>query len=178
MAGRHTPAVAGAPQAPRQKRRSGSFRKFLVSAGATLVAFSIAAAMAIPAEASISTTASVTPSLSIGQQKMSVSQKAVLQTVTRDSFSIGHQYKDGGPAIGSVNGWAAPTTLRINSPWGPRPVICTSGVGCDSGFHQGDDFAGACGTPFYAASGGTVTSITYGGLAGDEIVIDYGQYGI
>lgn len=171
MAGRR---VATKPVRVR-KRRPGA-RKLFVSVFATIVAFSIAAAMAIPASASLQSTATTTSFA--GQQKLSVSKSVDGVTITRDKFDIGHQYRDGGPGIGSVNGWAAPTKLRITSPWGPRGVICTSGVGCDSGFHHGDDFAGACGTPFYAASGGTVTSITYDGLAGDEIVITYGQDGI
>ncbi len=143
---------------------------------ATVVAFSIAAAMAIPASASLQS--SVTDASRVSAQKLSVSKSVDGVTITRDTFSIGHLYHDGGPGIGSVNGWAAPTTLPITSPWGPREVICTRGVGCDSGFHHGDDFAGACGTPFYAASGGVVSAITYDGLAGDEIVIDYGTGGI
>jgi murein DD-endopeptidase MepM/ murein hydrolase activator NlpD len=148
---------------------------------ATILAFSIAAALAVPASASIhsATLASSTLSGQAGaEQKLAVGKGVTNASITRDKFDIGHLYHDGGPAIGSINGWALPTTLKITSPWGPRPVVCTKGVGCDSGFHHGDDFAGACGTPFYAASGGTVASITYDGLAGDEIVIDYGQDGI
>ncbi len=175
--GRHAVAASAAQRRPPRPR--SSFRKLLVSAGATLIAFSIAAAMAIPASATMSSTAGAgNATLSVGDQRLSVSQKAAVEAVSRDKFDIGHLYRDGGPAVGSVNGWAAPTHLKITSPWGPRPVVCTRGVGCDAGFHHGDDFAGACGTPFYAASGGTVSSITYGGLAGDEIVIDYGQDGI
>ena len=181
MAGRRVAEKAGktrtrrsVPQKP-APRKSGA-RKFFVSVFATILAFSIAAALAVPAAASIHN-ATIAASTLAGQ-KLSVSKGVTGVTTTRDKFDIGHLYRDGGPAIGSLNGWAMPTTLKITSPWGPRPVVCTSGVGCDSGFHRGDDFAGACGTPFYAASGGTVSSITYDGLAGDEIVIDYGQDGI
>jgi murein DD-endopeptidase MepM/ murein hydrolase activator NlpD len=147
-----------------------------VSIAATLVAFSIAAAMAIPASASIHP-ASVAEAHLI-DQKLTVSERATVQGVLRDKFTIGHVYRDGGPGVGSVDGWAKPTTVAITSGWGPREVICTAGAGCDSGFHHGLDFAASCGTPFYAASGGTVTSITYGGLAGDEIVLNYGSGGI
>ncbi|MES2171160.1 MAG: M23 family metallopeptidase [Actinomycetota bacterium] len=161
------------PPKPLAKKSHG-FRKFVVSAFSAILAFSIAAALAVPAAASIHT--DVATSTLVGQ-KLSVGG-VTNATITRDKFDIGHLYRDGGPAIGSLNGWALPTTLKITSPWGSRPVVCTKGVGCDSGFHHGDDFAGACGTPFYAASGGTVASITYDGLAGDEIVIDYGQDGI
>ncbi len=132
--------------------------------------------MAIPAAASIHSTAQTTQALA--GQGLSVGKQVVSVTVARDKFAVGHLYKEGGPGIGSLGGWAKPTSAAITSPWGPRGVICTAGAGCDSGFHHGDDFAAACGTPFYAASGGTVSSITYGGLAGDEIVISYGSGGI
>jgi murein DD-endopeptidase MepM/ murein hydrolase activator NlpD len=168
-------ATAPAPLKKTHPKDSGA-RKFFVSVFATILAFSIAAALAVPAAASIHT--GVIASNTLAGQKLSVSKSVASAAITRDKFDIGHLYRDGGPAIGSSNGWALPTTLKITSPWGDRPVICTSGVGCDSGFHHGDDFAGACNTPFYAASGGTVSSITYDGLAGDEIVIDYGQDGI
>jgi murein DD-endopeptidase MepM/ murein hydrolase activator NlpD len=149
-----------------------------VSVGATLLAFSIAAAMAIPAAATIYSPGGNQTAQARAGQELSVSKSAALATVTRDKFSIGHLYKEGGPGIGSTAGWAKPSNVRITSPWGPREVICTAGAGCDSGFHHGDDFAAACGTPFYAASGGTVASITFGGLAGDQIVINYGSGGI
>lgn len=134
--------------------------------------------MAIPAAASIYSPSGNYSSRARAAQELFVNTRAATTAVTRDKFSIGHLYKQGGPGIGSTAGWAKPSSAAITSPWGPREVVCTSGSGCDSGFHHGDDFAAACGTPFYAASGGTVASITYGGLAGDQIVINYGSGGI
>lgn len=189
MAGRHGLSTGEPPSATKRlrvrattrQRASGArferIRKLLLSAGATLLAFSVAAAMSIPATASIASPTLSATAPAAGQG-LSVSTRAAGPIISRDKFSIGHLYKQGGPGIGSTAGWAKPTTVPIVSPWGPREVICTAGVGCDSGFHHGDDFAAACGTPFYAASGGVVTSITFGGLAGDEIVISYGSGGI
>lgn len=178
MAGRHGyPAKVPRTTAVRDTRRNPiGARKFFLSLGATILSFSIAAAMAIPAAASIHSTPESVRALA--GQGLSVSDRVSGVVITRDKFTIGHIYKEGGPGIGSLDGWAKPTSVGITSPWGPRGVICTAGAGCDSGFHHGDDFAASCGTPFYAASGGTVSAITYGGLAGDEIVISYGSGGI
>ena len=143
---------------------------------ATLVSIGLASALALPAASASGGAPQAQDVVRNGHvQSVAVSKHAPVAAVVRDSFQIGKLYPHGGPGVGSVDGWANPIARPIVSPWGPRQVICTSGVGCDSGFHRGDDFAAACGTPFYAASGGTVTAVTYGGLAGDEIVITYGQ---
>jgi len=180
MAGRHEHPSVERERATKRKSNymPARVRKFVLSSGATVLAFSIAAAMVIPAAATVRPPGESTPVRALGGQELSVSTLAASEIVTRDKFSIVHVYPQGGPGIGNTNGWAKPTGVGITSPWGPRDVICTAGAGCDSGFHRGDDFAAACGTPFYAASGGTVSSITYGGLAGDQIVIKYGSGGI
>jgi len=157
---------------------SAQIRKFVLSTGATVLAFSIAAAMVIPAAATVGSRVESASARAAAGQEFLVGTLATAPIVTRDKFSIVHVYPQGGPGIGSTDGWAKPTRVGITSPWGPRDVICTDGAGCDSGFHRGDDFAATCGTPFYAASGGTVSAITFGGLAGDQIVISYGSGGI
>jgi murein DD-endopeptidase MepM/ murein hydrolase activator NlpD len=106
-------------------------------------------------------------------QRLAVSAGVAEPPVVRDSSQVVRVYRQAGPGATSAGGWAAPINRPINSPWGPRTVICTNGVGCDSGFHRGDDFAASCGTPIYSVSAGTVTAITRGGLAGDEIVISH-----
>ncbi len=163
---------------PSQGRRR--LRQFFASALATVIAAGLAASLAIPSafasgdptDQADQTRASVSDR---GAQVFTVTRNAQQQIVVRDGSQIIHATRSAGPSIPAVNGWTTPVHLRITSPWGPRQVICTAGVGCDAGFHRGDDFAGACGTPFYAVSGGVVSDISKGGLAGDEIVIDHGN---
>ncbi len=178
MSGRHTGSVSARKgrdtvraSAPRAARR---LRKALASAAAGVVVLALTAMMAIPtATASVaSPSASTALTYPAGHaQGMSVSERAKVAAITRDGSTVVRAYRTAGAGVGDVGGWADPIRRPVNSPWGPRNVICTSGVGCDAGFHRGDDFAASCGTPFYAASAGVVTSVTYGGLAGDEIVI-------
>jgi murein DD-endopeptidase MepM/ murein hydrolase activator NlpD len=188
MSGRHATSAVARPtrvtkptrlarptRVAKPPRAAGrSLRKTFASAGAGVVALALVAMMAIPTVAASASDPSATEKLTFSNrqsQALTVSQHATIAAATRDSFTVVLGYKPAGPGIGNTGGWADPIRRPVNSPWGPRNVICTSGVGCDAGFHRGDDFAAACGTPFYAASAGVVTSITYGGLAGDEIVI-------
>ena len=179
MPGKHS-AVRVAPK-PRERslrvKPTKPLRRLLAAAVATVVSLGLASALALPAASATGAAGEVqAQAIAHGPtQSVAVARNAAMASVVRDKIVIGKAYPQGGPGIGSVDGWAKPIDRPIVSPWGPRQVICTSGVGCDSGFHRGDDFAAACGTPFYAASGGTVTSVTYAGLAGDEIVITYGQ---
>ena len=144
-----------------------------------IVALALATTFAMPAT-SASANLAQTPAQQIQDsaptghlQDLTVSRGVAEPPVVRDSSEVVRVYRATGPGTTSTGGWAAPINRPINSPWGPRAVICTPGVGCDSGFHRGDDFAAPCGTPIYAASAGTVSSITRGGLAGDEIVIQH-----
>lgn len=154
-----------------------SVRKLLASSGAMIVALALATTFAMPAtsaSANLAQTPVSQDSTPPGHlQDLAVSSRVAEPSVVRDSSQVVRVYRPTGPGTTAVGGWAAPIDRPINSPWGPRPVICTAGVGCDSGFHRGDDFAAPCGTPIYAASAGTVSSITRGGLAGDEIVIQH-----
>jgi murein DD-endopeptidase MepM/ murein hydrolase activator NlpD len=166
MAGRHGRTVA-------KSRRSGRpIRKLFASAGAMMVAVALAATVAIPA-----TSASGNMAQGVARpahlQGLVVSAGIAGSAVVRDSSTVVRVYRQAGPGTASTGGWTAPIDRPINSPWGPRAVICTGGVGCDSGFHRGDDFAASCGTPFYAVTAGMVTAITRGGLAGDQIVISH-----
>jgi murein DD-endopeptidase MepM/ murein hydrolase activator NlpD len=179
MSGKHS-AVRAAPNRRERSLRSKPktpLRRLLAAAVATIVSLGLASALALPAASATGAAGEIqAQAIAHGPtQSVSVARNASMASVVRDKIVIGKAYPQGGPGIGSVDGWAKPIDRPIVSPWGPRQVICTSGVGCDSGFHRGDDFAAPCGTPFYAASGGTVTSVTYAGLAGDEIVITYGQ---
>lgn len=54
-------------------------------------------------------------------------------------------------------------TYRVGSPFGPR----------DGGFHAGQDFPAADGTPFYACAGGTVLFLGNAEGYGEWIVIDH-----
>ncbi len=179
MPGKHSAVHVDLSPRRRPSRHAVPFlRRILVASLATLVALGVASSLVLPA-ASATGAAGEAQSQAIVHaghvQSVAVSRDATVASVVRDGILIGRAYPQGGPGIGSVDGWANPIARPIVSGWGPRQVICTAGVGCDSGFHRGDDFAAPCGTPFYAASGGTVSAVTYGGLAGDEIVISYGQ---
>lgn len=172
--GSHTGQKNRAPR-PTGSRR---LRQFLASTLATIVAAGLAASLAIPsafASDDPSAVHHVTTASSRSSQAFTVVRDAQQQIVVRDGSQIIHATRSAGTSIPAVNGWTVPVHRPITSPWGPRQVICTSGVGCDSGFHHGNDFAGPCGTPFYAVSGGVVSAITRGGLAGDEIIIDHGD---
>ncbi len=167
MAGRHNTQALARPRVTRRP-----VRKLLASAAAMLVALGLAATVAIPATSASGN--SVVGGARPGHlQQLAVSADVAEQLVVRDSFQVARVYRKAAPAITSSGGWTVPIDRPINSPWGPRATICTSGVGCDSGFHRGDDFAASCGTPFYSVSAGTVTAITRGGLAGDQITVSH-----
>jgi murein DD-endopeptidase MepM/ murein hydrolase activator NlpD len=152
----------------------------IASAGAMLVVIGLAATMAIPATSasasSTQSTAQATSDSTVPAQTMTVNSTALDEPVSWDNTKVTIStpgQRQPGPGGATVGGWANPIYRPITSPWGPRPVICTPGVGCDSGFHRGDDFGAPCNTPFYAVTAGVVTSITHAGLAGDEIVITH-----
>jgi murein DD-endopeptidase MepM/ murein hydrolase activator NlpD len=157
--------------------RRPSIRKLIASAGAMLAVIGLAATMAIPGtSASATQTAQSAPTTAVSAQTMKVNSSALDEPVSWDNTQVTIAVpgqRQPGPGTSTVGGWANPIYRPITSPWGPRPVICTAGVGCDSGFHRGDDFGAPCNTPFYAVTAGVVTSITHAGLAGDEIVITH-----
>jgi murein DD-endopeptidase MepM/ murein hydrolase activator NlpD len=170
-------------QSPRKHSlRKPSFRKLVASAGTMLVVIGLAATMAIPATsaAASQSQSSISASAAVPAQSLKVNSSVLDEPVSWDNTSVTVAppkviltAPQPGPGGTSVGGWANPIDRPITSPWGPRTVICTSGVGCDSGFHAGDDFGAPCNTPFYSVSAGVVTSITYAGLAGDEIVVTH-----
>ncbi|MDQ1598081.1 MAG: hypothetical protein QOI70_1505 [Microbacteriaceae bacterium] len=144
-----------------------------------VAALALAATVAIPvtataASANLDSPASTPVESAQHDQALTVSSAVHLGTVTRDSSTIARFFRAANPSAPAAGGWTAPIYRPITSPWGPRQVICTAGVGCDSGFHRGDDFGAPCGTPIYAVAAGVVTSITRYGLAGDEITITHG----
>lgn len=149
-------------------------RKTLASVGATFVAIALAASVGIPiteASANEFSAHAQLVSLDTQSQNLTVSEQVAAATAIRDGSTVSKSGRQAGPSSASSGGWSVPIHATMNSGWGPRDVICTAGVGCDSGYHRGDDFAAHCGTPIYAVSAGVVTEVTRGGLAGDEIVI-------
>ncbi len=174
MAYPHAPTNEGRER--RRKTTSGRFsvRKSCTSIAATALAVALAASVAIPvtsASADLSATSAQTR-LSSGGPAFAVSGRAAAAAITRDGFTIVKPRLQAGPAAAAKGGWTAPTKWAISSPFGPRAVICVSG-GCTSNFHAGDDFAGTCNTPFFAASAGTVLSTWYAGTEGEKIVIQH-----
>lgn len=68
-----------------------------------------------------------------------------------------------GVAISSA-GWTHPIpNAYVSDSWGPRVNFYIPGAGWTGSWHNATDLAAPCGTPIYAASGGTVT---YAGAAG------------
>jgi len=78
---------------------------------------------------------------------------------------------DGPPGVVSSQGWSNPAVGPISSPFGKRQSPC---AGCSS-FHEGDDIAGACGSPIRAARAGTVTMVRVYGGYGNFIMISHGS---
>lgn len=74
----------------------------------------------------------------------------------------------------SASGWWRPLPGVITSKYGPRGLICNS-VGCSNSFHEGMDFAGACGTPIKATAAGRVTFVGNAGAYGNRVIIDHGD---
>jgi murein DD-endopeptidase MepM/ murein hydrolase activator NlpD len=153
------------------KSPSRSTRNPLASVAAGFVAIVLAASVAIPVTAASANFVNGS-TRSLRGQGLTVSGNASLVTVTRDGSSIGKVTGKPGPSIANLDGWAEPIGVPITSGYGPRASICTSG-GCSSPFHRGDDFAAVCGTPFYAAAAGVVTSAGFEGTDGEMIVIQH-----
>lgn len=167
-------ATPAASKRRHSKKQTFSCRKMFTSVSATAMAVALAASVAIPvtsASADLSATAAQTK-LSLSGQALTVSNAAAITTITRDGFTIVKPRRQAGAAVAASGGWTAPTKWAISSPFGPRAIICTSD-GCTNGFHQGDDFAGPCNTPFFAAAAGTVISAGYAGTEGEKIVIQH-----
>lgn len=77
-----------------------------------------------------------------------------------------------GVAISSA-GWTRPSDGYVSDRFGPRTPIWTGG-GWSMSFHRGVDFASSCGSPIYAASGGTVTFAGWNGGLGYHVRINHG----
>ena len=70
----------------------------------------------------------------------------------------------------SETGWTAPVAGRITDPFGMRLHPFTGGWR----LHGGTDLAAGCGTPIYAATGGTVVYAGPYGTYGNWVLIDHG----
>lgn len=70
----------------------------------------------------------------------------------------------------SETGWTAPVSGRITDPFGMRLHPFTGGWR----LHGGTDLAAGCGTPIFAASGGTVVYAGPYGTYGNWVLIDHG----
>jgi len=105
-------------------------------------------------------------------------QLADLQGVTA---AVQEQFNQGiaaeaarrGVAI-SAAGWTKPSTGYISDYFGPRQSVWT-GYGWSSSYHRGLDFGQSCGTPIYAASGGTVSYAGWYGSYGNFVMVDHGD---
>lgn len=73
-------------------------------------------------------------------------------------------------------GWTHPVpNAYVSSTWGPRANFYIPGVGWTGSFHNATDLAAGCGSPIYAASGGTVTYAgAIGGGYGYMVEINHG----
>jgi murein DD-endopeptidase MepM/ murein hydrolase activator NlpD len=72
-------------------------------------------------------------------------------------------------------GWTHPVPAAyVSDVWGPRPNFYIPGVGWTGSFHNATDLAARCGTPIYAASGGTVTYAGAIGGYGYMVEINHG----
>ena len=98
---------------------------------------------------------------------------AAAAAASASSGSSGGSSSAGAPVV-SGNGTfthPCPGLTYISSEFGwraqPLPGASTN--------HKGMDFAAPTGTPIYAAAGGTVTTATYSGNAGNLIVINHGN---
>ncbi|MES2171158.1 MAG: M23 family metallopeptidase [Actinomycetota bacterium] len=171
MAGRHAPSRQAATAPAKRPRATRRKRNPLASIGAAFVAIMLAASIGIPVTAASASFAGGAGHALHGQG-LTVSGNAALVTVTRDGSTIGKVLGKPGPSIANLDGWAEPIGVPITSGYGPRASICTAG-GCSSSFHKGDDFAAVCGTPFYAAAAGVVTSAGYAGTDGEMIVVQH-----
>lgn len=70
-------------------------------------------------------------------------------------------------------GWTRPGNGYLSDGFGPRTPIWT-GYGWTNAFHHGQDIAQACGSPIYAASGGTIIFAGWNGGLGFHVRIDHG----
>lgn len=71
----------------------------------------------------------------------------------------------------SSQGWAKPASGYITDGFGPRP-------GQPAGanlYHRGTDLGASCGSPIYAATGGTVVYAGWNGTYGNWVQIDHGE---
>jgi murein DD-endopeptidase MepM/ murein hydrolase activator NlpD len=73
----------------------------------------------------------------------------------------------------SDQGWALPVAGRLTDGFGPRPNKPVAGV---NDFHRGTDLSASCGTPIFAATGGTVVQAGHNGTYGNWVLIDHGSY--
>lgn len=65
------------------------------------------------------------------------------------------------------------SSVHITSQFGTRYHPVTGALD----FHVGTDFNASCGTPIYAAAGGTVTWAKYRAYKGNQVLIEHGYFG-
>lgn len=126
-----------------------------LTVGSTIVVAGFFGVTALPAIAAPSAPPAEAPHL----QSMSVNAP-VLQTVTRDAYSISHF---------TPVSWPIPAGTVITSDYGPRKSPCR---GCSS-FHQGIDWTPGAGYPIAAIADGVVVEATSGGELGVHVFIQH-----
>ncbi|RXZ67899.1 M23 family metallopeptidase [Agromyces albus] len=97
--------------------------------------------------------------LSSVQSKVASTSIALIDSLPRDAGQLSQQ------------GWASPVTGRKSDGYGPRPNKPLAGV---NEFHRGTDIAASCGSPLFAATGGTVLEARPNGSYGNWVLIDHG----
>jgi murein DD-endopeptidase MepM/ murein hydrolase activator NlpD len=106
-----------------------------------------------------SAVAAARAALSSVQSNVASTSVALIDSLPRDAGQLSQQ------------GWASPVTGRKSDGYGPRPNKPIAGV---NEFHRGTDIAAGCGTPLFAATGGTVLEARPNGSYGNWVLIDHG----
>jgi murein DD-endopeptidase MepM/ murein hydrolase activator NlpD len=98
--------------------------------------------------------------LASAQSQLAASSVTAIDNLPTDSGQLSDQ------------GWSAPVAGRITDGFGPRPNKPLAGV---NDFHRGTDVAASCGSPVFAATGGTVVEAGRNGSLGNWILVDHGD---
>ncbi len=150
-------------RAPKVRADRHGGRRFL-SLSAMLFAAAILIGMSVPANAFFSDASAlgpVTQKTELPGQSVSVSEDAVAQGVTRDTYEVTSyaerlraQYGNAGrftATTGAIR-WPFPYSVPTTDGFGPRPVWVSG-----TPFHNGVDFTPGSGTPIYAIADGVVS---------------------
>ncbi|MFK4729052.1 M23 family metallopeptidase [Agromyces mediolanus] len=92
--------------------------------------------------------------------QLAASSVTVIENLPTDSGQLSDQ------------GWSLPVGGHLTDGFGPRPDKPVAGV---NEFHRGTDLAASCGSPVFAATGGTVIEAGRNGSYGNWILIDHGD---